>query len=260
MASLPAILFLGVAALEGLTGLILQQQQTAILDNELGIHESLLNGSKTSSSCCSSCYCAEKRTTLYATAGSLSLETVSWLNPLLALGSQKLLELSDLPNLPVESSWEALQKEEEEEEEEVLSFWRAVVLNALFAFLMTVATVSWLNPLLALGSQKLLELSDLSNLPVESSWEALQKEEEEEEEEENCSSVPSISVVLFLSFWRAVVLNALFAFLMTVATYTGPYLINDFVEYLGGRRRLIHEGFVLVFIFFSVKLIENLSR
>jgi hypothetical protein len=55
------------------------------------------------------------------------------------------------------------------------------------------------------------------------------------------------------------VLNALFAFLMTVATYTGPYLINDFVEYLGGRRRLTHEGFVLVFIFFSVKLIENLS-
>jgi hypothetical protein len=179
----------------------------------------------------------------------MTVATVSWLNPLLALGSQKLLELSDLPNLPVESSWEALQKEEEEEEEEVLSFWRAVVLNALFAFLMTVATVSWLNPLLALGSQKLLELSDLSNLPVESSWEALQKEEEEEEEEEE----------EVLSFWRAVVLNALFAFLMTVATYTGPYLINDFVEYLGGRRRLTHEGFVLVFIFFSVKLIENLS-
>ncbi len=55
-------------------------------------------------------------------------------------------------------------------------------------------------------------------------------------------------------------LNALFAFLTTVATYTGPYLINDFVEYLGGRRRFTHEGFVLVFIFFSAKLIENLSR
>jgi hypothetical protein len=198
MASLPAILFLGVAALEGLTGLI-SQQQTPILDDELGIHESLLNGSKTSSSCCSSCSsssccCDEKRTTLYATAGILSLVTVSWLNPLLALGSQKLLEFSDLPNLPVEKSWEALQKKEEGEEEE------------------------------------------------------------------NCSSVPSISVVLFLSFWRAVVLNALFAFLMTVVTYTGPYLINDFVEYLGGRRGFTHEGFVLVFIFFSAKLIENLSR
>jgi hypothetical protein len=116
-------------------------------------------------------------------------------------------------------------------------------------------TVSWLNPLLALGSQKPLELSDLPNLPAENSsdatyktfqnsWEALQKkkkeeeEEEESKEEEYCSSVPSISVALFLSFWRAVVLNALFAFLMTVATYTGPYLINDFVEYLGGRKEI----------------------
>lgn len=110
MASLPATLFLGVAALEGLTGLILQQQQTTILDDDLGIHESLLNGSKCSSCSCSSCCCDEKRITLYATAGILSLATVSWLNPLLALGSQKPLELSDLPNLPAENSSDATYK------------------------------------------------------------------------------------------------------------------------------------------------------
>jgi ABC-type multidrug transport system fused ATPase/permease subunit len=55
-------------------------------------------------------------------------------------------------------------------------------------------------------------------------------------------------------------LNSLYAVVNVVTTYVGPYLIDDFVEYLGGRRRFAHEGITLVLVFFVAKLINNLTE
>jgi ABC-type multidrug transport system fused ATPase/permease subunit len=54
--------------------------------------------------------------------------------------------------------------------------------------------------------------------------------------------------------------NAMFAFGNVTASYIGPFLINDFVEYLNGRRRFEHEGLTLVLIFSIAKVIENLAQ
>lgn len=52
----------------------------------------------------------------------------------------------------------------------------------------------------------------------------------------------------------------MFAFVNVVTAYVGPFLINDFVEYLSGRRRFEHEGLTLVLIFSISKVIENATQ
>lgn len=127
----------------------------------------------------------------------------------------------------------------------------------------SLAAFSWLDPLLRVGRKKPLEIADMPPLPPEdstesmyekfrSSWDALKQKKPEE--------TPSISLTLWKSFWPIVVVNAMFAFGNVTASYIGPFLINDFVEYLNGRRRFEHEGLTLVLIFSFAKVIENLSQ
>jgi ABC-type multidrug transport system fused ATPase/permease subunit len=155
--------------------------------------------------------------------------------------------------------WEPLlnttQNGAEEQEDGITLYARAGIFS--------LATLSWLNPVLALGSEKILELSDLPKLRYgdrteatynifNQNWEALKRK--------NPSQTPSISLALGKSFWTLLALNSLYAVVNVVTTYVGPYLIDDFVEYLGGRRRFAHEGITLVLVFFVAKLINNLTE
>lgn len=131
------------------------------------------------------------------------------------------------------------------------------------AGIFSLATLSWLSPLLSVGAKKHLELKDLPHLApksrahiayeeFQSSWEWLKQQ--------NPSQAPSLVVALVLSLWVEGTWNALFALINVCATYVGPFLIDDFVNYLGGRRRFAHEGLILVSIFFIAKIIENLAN
>jgi hypothetical protein len=131
------------------------------------------------------------------------------------------------------------------------------------AGIFSLATLSWLSPLLSVGAKKHLELKDLPHLApksrariaceeFQSSWEWLKQR--------NPSQAPSLVVALVLSLWVEGAWNALFALINVCATYVGPFLIDDFVNYLGGRRRFAHEGLFLVSIFFIAKIIENLAN
>nr|POE45483.1 isoform 2 of abc transporter c family member 3 [Quercus suber] len=46
----------------------------------------------------------------------------------------------------------------------------------------------------------------------------------------------------------------------TLAFYVGPYLIDNFVQYLNGRRQYKNEGYVLVSVFFASKLVECIAQ
>lgn len=127
----------------------------------------------------------------------------------------------------------------------------------------SLATFSWLDGILSMGKKKPLELEDMPPLPTEDSTEAMYetfKSSWDDLKQKNPEETPSISLTLWKSFRSIVVVNAMFAFANVVTSYVGPFLINDFVEYLSGRRRFEHEGLTLVLIFSIAKVIENTTQ
>ncbi|KAI5056210.1 hypothetical protein GOP47_0029731 [Adiantum capillus-veneris] len=131
------------------------------------------------------------------------------------------------------------------------------VTNYATANLFSLATFTWLDSLLAVGYKKPLELDEIPQLAqrdtaafaselFETQWTKLQ--------------VKNVVKCLAFCSWKDILLNAFFAGLCTCASYVGPYLINDFVEYLGGRSRFSHEGYILSVVFFVANLIETLAQ
>ncbi|KAK6239003.1 hypothetical protein QUC31_004472 [Theobroma cacao] len=130
------------------------------------------------------------------------------------------------------------------------------------AGLFSLATLSWLNPLLSVGAKRPLELKDIPLLApkdraktnykvLNSNWEKLKAE--------NLLKQPSLAWAILKSFWKEAACNALFALLNTLVSYVGPYMISYFVDYLGGKETFPHEGYVLAGIFFASKLVETLT-
>ncbi|EOA29723.1 hypothetical protein CARUB_v10012810mg [Capsella rubella] len=130
------------------------------------------------------------------------------------------------------------------------------------AGLFSLATLSWLNPLLSLGAKRPLDLKDIPLLAPKDraktnykvlnfKWEKLKAE--------NPSKPPSLAWAILKSFWKEAACNAVFAGLNTLVSYVGPYLLNDFVNYLGGKETYPHEGYILAGIFFVAKLAETLT-
>ncbi|XP_024530299.1 ABC transporter C family member 5 [Selaginella moellendorffii] len=131
------------------------------------------------------------------------------------------------------------------------------------AGVLSLMTFSWLNPLLAVGARKHLDLKDIpllahqdraevSYMKLKHNWDKLKAE--------NSSRPPYLFMAIAKSFWRESAWNALFALFNVLASYVGPYSINDFVEYLGGRRRFAREGVFLALLFFGSKLVESLTQ
>lgn len=130
------------------------------------------------------------------------------------------------------------------------------------ASLFGLATLSWLNPLLSIGAKRPLELKDIPLLApqnraktnyktLNSNWEKLKVE--------NPSKQPSLAWAILRSFWKEAARNAVFAGLNTIVSYVGPYMISNFVDYLGGKETYPHEGYILAGIFFVAKLVETLT-
>lgn len=130
------------------------------------------------------------------------------------------------------------------------------------AGLFSLATLSWLNPLLSIGAKRPLELKDIPLLAPKDraktnyqvlnlNWEKLKAD--------NQSGKPSLAWAILKSFWKEAACNAVFAGLNTLVSYVGPYLISYFVDYLGGKETFPHEGYILAGIFFAAKLVETLT-
>ena len=130
------------------------------------------------------------------------------------------------------------------------------------AGLFSLATLSWLNPLLSIGSKRPLELKDIPLLAsrdrAKTNYKILNSNLERRKAE-NPSRRPSLAWAILKSFWKEAACNAIFALLNTLVSYVGPYMVSYFVDYLGGKETFPHEGYILAGIFFSAKLVETLT-
>ncbi|XP_028758271.1 ABC transporter C family member 5 isoform X1 [Neltuma alba] len=152
---------------------------------------------------------------------------------------------------------EPLLTEEEEEEAGCLK-----VTPYSDAGIFSLATLSWLNPLLSIGAKRPLELKDIPLLApkdraktnykiLNSKWERLRAE--------NPSKQPSLAWAILKSYWKEAACNAIFAGMNTLVSYVGPYMISYFVDYLGGKETFPYEGYILAGTFFAAKLMETLT-
>ncbi|XP_010544544.1 PREDICTED: putative ABC transporter C family member 15 [Tarenaya hassleriana] len=123
---------------------------------------------------------------------------------------------------------------------------------------------SWLNPLFSVGYKKPLEKDDIPEIDVKDSarycslifGERL-KSTRDREGAGNTSFYKS--VCLFV--WRKAAINALFAIINAGTAYIGPYLINDFVEFLTQREiQSLKYGYLLAIGFLSAKIVETVTQ
>ncbi|TYJ11829.1 hypothetical protein E1A91_A11G303600v1 [Gossypium mustelinum] len=132
------------------------------------------------------------------------------------------------------------------------------------AGIFSILTFSWMGPLIAAGNKKPLDLEDVPQLDSHDSViEAFPKFKNRlESADSEGNGVTSLKLVkaLFFSNWKDILWTALFAFMYTVASYVGPYLIDTFVQYLNGQKEFKAEGYLLVAAFFVAKLVECLSE
>ncbi|KAH6765373.1 multidrug resistance-associated protein 5 [Perilla frutescens var. hirtella] len=130
------------------------------------------------------------------------------------------------------------------------------------AGLLSLVSLSWLDPLLSIGAKRPLELKDIPLLALKdrskanykilnSNWEKLKAE--------NPRNPPSLAWAILKSFWKEAWRNAIFAGLNTLVSYVGPYLISYFVDFLSGNETYSNEGYVLAGIFFAAKLVETIT-
>ncbi|BFG16207.1 hypothetical protein CerSpe_024800 [Prunus speciosa] len=123
------------------------------------------------------------------------------------------------------------------------------------------ATFQWLNPLFKRGRIQKLELPYIPHVPPSERAEnasyvldeSLMKHKMED------SSLP---ISIMRAIRRSLAINAVFAGANTAASYIGPFLITNFVNYLLEKtdNSSIHHGLILAFIFFIAKTLESLSQ
>ncbi|KAL2336782.1 hypothetical protein Fmac_011228 [Flemingia macrophylla] len=135
------------------------------------------------------------------------------------------------------------------------------------AGIFSILTFSWIGPLVAVRNEKTLDLEDVPQLYTENSvvgaFPCLREKLEADCGGANATnSVTTLKLVksLLVSAWKKILFTACLAFLNSLASYVGPYLVDSFVQYLGGRRQYENQGYVLVSAFFFAKVVECLTH
>ncbi|CAD6209508.1 unnamed protein product [Miscanthus lutarioriparius] len=130
------------------------------------------------------------------------------------------------------------------------------------AGILSLATLSWLSPLLSVGAQRPLELADIPLLAHKDRAKSCYKvmsAHYERQRLEHPGREPSLTWAILKSFRREAAVNGTFAAVNTIVSYVGPYLISYFVDYLSGNIAFPHEGYILASIFFVAKLLETFT-
>ncbi|KAG2404799.1 hypothetical protein LR48_Vigan03g119800 [Vigna angularis] len=128
----------------------------------------------------------------------------------------------------------------------------------------SILTFSWVGSLVASGYKKTLDLEDVPQLDIRNSVAgAFPSFRDKLEADYGANAINSLTTFklaksLVMSAWKEILFTAFLALLGTVASYVGPYLIDDFVQYLDGQRQ--NQGYILVSAFFFAKIVECLSK
>ncbi|KAL4579999.1 hypothetical protein LXL04_016171 [Taraxacum kok-saghyz] len=124
-------------------------------------------------------------------------------------------------------------------------------------------TFSWIDPLIAIGYKKPLDLEDIPQLDdvnsARGAFSVIKSRLESEKRENIQITTFSLAKAVVWTTWTDIIITALLALVYTLSTYVGPFLIDAFVEYVNGHRDL-KEGFFLVSAFFFSKIVECLAN
>ncbi|KAJ6674421.1 ATP-BINDING CASSETTE SUB-FAMILY C [Salix viminalis] len=132
------------------------------------------------------------------------------------------------------------------------------------ATLLQQITFSWLTPLFAVGYKKPLEQDEIPDLDVKDSAGFLSSSFDEnlnQVKEKERSTNPSIYKAIFLFIRKKAAINASFAVTSAAASYVGPYLIDDFVNFLTKKNtRSLQSGYLLALGFLGAKTVETIAQ
>ncbi|KAL4580015.1 hypothetical protein LXL04_016188 [Taraxacum kok-saghyz] len=124
-------------------------------------------------------------------------------------------------------------------------------------------TFSWIDPLIAIGYKKPLDLEDVPQLAsintARGAFSVIKSKLESEKGENNEITTFSLAKAVVWTTLKDIIITAVLALVYTFSTYAGPFLIDAFVEYVNGHRDL-KEGFLLVSAFFFAKIVECLAN
>ncbi|KAM3753899.1 hypothetical protein ACB098_03G126900 [Castanea mollissima] len=122
-------------------------------------------------------------------------------------------------------------------------------------------TFQWLNPIFKRGRVQKLELPHIPPIPQSETAEnaSLLLEESLRKQKFEAQSLPK---AIACAIWKPLFMNAALAGVNTIASYTSPLLITNFVNFLLGKEddSGTHYGLILAFIFFFAKTVESLTQ
>lgn len=132
------------------------------------------------------------------------------------------------------------------------------------ATLLQLINFSWLNPLFAVGYKKPLQQNDIPDVDIKDSAEFITCSFDEslrQVKEKDGTTNPSIYKAIYLFARKKAAINALFAIVSASASYVGPYLITDFVNFLGEKGiRGLKTGYLLSLAFLCAKMVETIAQ
>ncbi|XP_023512595.1 ABC transporter C family member 3-like isoform X2 [Cucurbita pepo subsp. pepo] len=122
-------------------------------------------------------------------------------------------------------------------------------------------TFQWLNPLFKRGRNQKLELVHVPSVPQSETAEYVSSLLEESLQRKKIES-SSLPKAIVLATWKSLVLTAIFSGVNTLASFMGPFLISNFVNYLLGKsdESSNRDGLILAFFFFFAKTLESLTQ
>ncbi|KAJ6769216.1 ATP-BINDING CASSETTE SUB-FAMILY C [Salix koriyanagi] len=122
-------------------------------------------------------------------------------------------------------------------------------------------TFQWLNPLFSRGKIEKLELSHVPSVPA-SETAKYASSLLEDSFGKNKNETLNLPKAIAYAVWKSLTINGVFAGVNTIASYTGPLLITNFVNFLSENHddSGYLQGLVLAFIFFFSKTVESLTQ
>lgn len=132
------------------------------------------------------------------------------------------------------------------------------------ATLLQLVTFSWLNPLFTVGIKKTLDQNDVPDVDIKDSAAFLSRSFSDclkQVKDKDGTRNPSIYKAIFIFIRKKALINALFAVVSAGASYVGPYLIDDFVNFLTDKKsRSLESGYLLALAFLGAKMVETIAQ
>lgn len=132
------------------------------------------------------------------------------------------------------------------------------------ATLFQLITFSWMNPLFAVGIKKPLDRDDVPDLDTRDSSRFLSHSFDESlkhVKQRDQTTSPSLYKAMFVFIRKKAAINAFYAIISAGTSYVGPYLIDDFVNFLNQKKtRSLASGYLIALGFLGAKVVETTAQ